>query len=167
MPAASDFRRVADLLGQQAVEEVGRMDSGEAADFLRDMAHAGKAALEAARAAELGAGEITRMLEGMADELEAAGLAELEATLSVEDFLRHVLTAVRQAGTRLERQGPREEALAGAYRVVARRLLTITRQAEATGQEGSLRVARANRTAIEESVIRLEQAGLSIPIEAP
>ena len=167
MAASADFRRLADELGRHALVELEKMDGGDAADFLRDIAHAGKAAMEAAQAAEVGPGEIVRALDALRDELDELELSDLAGSLSPADFLGHVLGVVRQLRRERQKTSARDKALISAYRHAAGRLLLITRQAEAAESETSMRVARQNRAALTASVVELEGAGLSIPIEEP
>lgn len=161
MGAAADFRTIADTLAARGAGLAPRDDSATTAALV-ELANAGKAALEAAAAAEVGPGVIVQALEGLGDELAAAGFANDAQMLTVEEFLKTVLIEFRNVRKQVEGSS----ALTRAYVISAGRLLRITEQAEATGAETSKRVALENRRALQEAAQALDAAGLKVEVTA-
>lgn len=165
MAAAENFRRVAEKLAELAVTEVDKLDGGDAADYLRDMAHAGKAAMEASKAAELDAASVSAALREIEEELTDAGLLDVSMAMPLEEFLQFVFVELVKLREQAGRGKTRLDALRDGYEILGGRLLRITEQAEATEQPTSLRVAMQNRAAIDEAIVALEAAGLSVPLQ--
>jgi hypothetical protein len=164
---ASKFRQVADRLADAALAATGETPGEDDLAALVEAGMAGKAALEAASAAEIGPGVITKALEGLRQELEAVELAEFADAAPIEDVLRTVLHELRARREQADKHRVVVQSLTVAYRHVAYRLLKITEQAEATGTATSQRVAAPSRQAIERSILTLQDVGLSIPITEP
>lgn len=160
--AAQDFRAIADGLARQGAALVG--EDPPQTDRLVQIATAGKAAMEASQAARLGPSDVERMLAAMADELEAVDLLEAAEKMDVEDFLKLILGTIGKLARSNDPQ--KMKALEQAYKLTTGRLLQITEQAEAANNATSTRVAQQNRRAIDESVVTLERAGLSVPVTA-
>lgn len=163
MPAGADFRAIADALGVagREIAEDTTKTATERATLLHDVALSGKAAMDASAAAAAGPNDVELALANLADDLAEAGYLEDAQTLSITDLLRVFL----RAAIDLKKQPGHKRALERAYRIAAGRLLWVTEAQESTQSDVAMRVARANRQAITESVMALEQAGLSIPVE--
>jgi hypothetical protein len=152
MPAELDtagkYRRIADLLADDALE--GTREAHP--DFLRSTALAGKAALEAAAAADVSESEVAKVLAGMTGTLIAAGVVndEQEAVmLSTVEVLR----GTAAMGARAAALSRELVATRNAAKVLADHVRRLSAQAEASdGDRDSIdRVVARHRAAIDEA----------------
>lgn len=140
LDTAGKYRRLADELADNGVrwaeharERAGGAVGGPSADALERIAHAGKAALEAAALADVGETEIARIIRAMREELVAAGAIDDNelATLTVEEVLR-LTAAVGKRGREIARK--LNDTRAG-YTILSNHVETLRAQAlEAKGQ---------------------------------